>query len=413
MEKTAAPRPQRGQIMGQATTLGWRVPCPAAPTGPVPFAPLQKLHQAALAAWPSVDALNTTGKVQSPEPLLTYAAALFVSARQRPEMAHILKTLGASVLHALAFVYAQSAPAAAARAAHHAVDTWSALGLPIPWAPTALVLLLDLQGQAHTQWSLGGGGGGGEPAHALRIAGLYAAAETDEDELIGGHVRAGRAFWTSVALRTSAPATPTTHERMTLTGTYLSEQLTLAERYLEAAASTLESAVRGVPAMEKGLTPLLKTTREEATSRRNARLAYEHSVGAYVERDLSQLGQPPLELPEPAALAQPRGPSFDATLQQAMDAWAASQAALSLGATKATAPAAAYSLPSIVARLMGLKEEVVVKTNPTLRTVDTWCAAVLSATHVFEQAYELGYGGPDRTEGLAEVREARALLLSS
>jgi hypothetical protein len=61
---------------------------------------------------------------------------------------------------------------------------------------------------------------------------------------------------------------------------------------------------------------------------------------------------------------------------------------------------------------MGLKEEVVVKTNPTLRTLDTWCAAVLAATHVFEQAYELGYGGPDRAEGLAEVREARALLLS-
>jgi hypothetical protein len=386
-------------------TLAWRVPCPAA-IGPVPFASLEKLHRAAVAVWPTDDRGS-----HKPEPLVTYAAALFVSAQQRPELAHVLKAQGASVLHALSFMYARSAPAAAARVAHLAVDTWAVLGVDVPWAPPALVLLLDLQAKVHAQWAEGS-----EAAHALAIAGLYAAHEKTEEAQIAAHVKAGQAFWTSVALRLSAPPLPTAKERATLAPTYLQGQFDLAERYAEAAAGVLETAARALPTMDAVFAPLLKLAREEALLRRNERLARENNIGAYVTRDLTIASlldaAEPLPLPAPAAAstADVSGAQFDATMRRAMDAWTATETAASLGRVAPAASPGTMNLNNIMARLLGLKEEDVVRNDRSLRTAEAWRAAILAATHQYEWAYGLGYGGPEREAGMAMVKEAREIL---
>jgi hypothetical protein len=397
-----APRPGGGQtFLTQAATLAWRVPCPPAPGL---FAPLEKLRQAAVAAWPS-----GPGTGVKPEPLVAYAAALFVSARQRPEMGALLKSQGASVLQALAYMYAATKPDAAARAAHLAADTWASLGEPVPWNPTSLVALLDLQAQTHVLWSASS-----EAATALAIAGLFA---SPVEEGLEPYHKAAHAFWTSAALLLATPAAPTLKERESLTTTYLVGQYALRERHAEAAVATLESALRNCrqESLKGALEALLKSTREEALHKRNERLAFGNSIGTYIGgHPQSPVDLPPLALPEPAALA-PGTPSpategnFDGTLRRAMDAWSATDAAGSLGRPAPSATPKTMDHVAILARLLGVSEETV-RAQKGLRAAETWRAAVLAACHQYEWAHGLGYGGPDREEGLAKVREARELL---
>jgi hypothetical protein len=365
----------------------------------VPFASLEKLRQAAVAAWPP--------EVSKPEPLVAYAAALFVSARQRPEMGPLLKSQGASVLQALAYMYAPTKPDAAARAAHLAADTWASLGEPLPWSPTSLVALLDLQAQAHALWS-----SSSETATALAIAGLFA---SPVDEELEPYHKAAHAFWTSAALLLATPAAPTLKERESFTIIHLTGQFALRERHAEAAVATLESALRSCrqERLKPALEAVLKSTREEALRKRNERLAFGNSIGTYIG------GQPqspwdllPLALPEPVPVPVPGPPtsaegSFDGTLRRAMDAWSATEAAGSLG--RPSAAPKTMDHVSILARLLGVSEETV-RAQKGLRAVEAWRTAVLAACHQYEWAHGLGYGGPDREEGLAKVREAKELL---
>lgn len=391
-------RPAGGQILAQAASLAWRVPCPRAPgpDEPAVLAPLESLRQAAVAAWPQADA-GAAGVGGKPAPLVAYAAALFVAARCRPELSHTLRKQGATVLHALAYLYAEAEPQAAARAAHLAADTLHRLGEPAPWEPAARTALLDLQAQVHAAWT----GSKGTAADAFGIARLYAAAQSDDV-----YAAAAAAFWTRTGLMLASPPVPTPQERLTLSTDYLSRQFALRERHAGAAVAVLEPIVRSGLAEQR-----LKEAREELRQRQAERLAYVNSIGAYVAAEPSPVDAEPLELPEPTVveLAHVRA-EFDATLQRAMDAWAATDAGRALGRPPTALQPETRVLSNILGRAMGCGE-LGAREVPSLRTAEAWKAALLATATQMEAAYALGYGGVGREADLEKVRQAREVLL--
>jgi hypothetical protein len=422
------------QTLPLATSLAWRVPFPSllSADSPAPLAPLNGLRDAAILAWPKASRKNS-GQT---DPLVAYAGALFAASRLRPELGSVLKRDGAQVLHALAYLYATIEPpselstAAAARAAHLAVDTWKAEAADVPWphAPEALTVL-DLQAAAFAGFT------SVEPqraaAAALAIAALYEReAPSRGDPAL--FAKAAEAHWRATGIALCAPSAPTMEERGTHTFSFLTAKYTLRQRHFDAATSLLSTTARNLSGagagedLQRAFKSAFEATEKIATRVDVECQAFESNIGAYVNKPAptSTGAKTPaeeimLELAQPEEEVGLRpNYAFDLILHRAMDSWSATAQARSLRSSPPPDPMARVRPPNttlvnIMSRILACPEERLIKGGSSglkLRTAQEWRAALLGAAAQWLRAYDLGYGGVDREMGRQQVEEAVKLL---
>jgi hypothetical protein len=338
----------------------------------------------------------------------------------------VLKRDGAQVLHALAYLYATIEPpselstAAAARAAHLAVDTWKAEAADVPWphAPEALTVL-DLQAAAFAGFT------SVEPqraaAAALAIAALYEReAPSRGDPAL--FAKAAEAHWRATGIALCAPSAPTMEERGTHTFSFLTAKYTLRQRHFDAATSLLSTTARNLSGagagedLQRAFKSAFEATEKIATRVDVECQAFESNIGAYVNKPAptSTGAKTPaeeimLELAQPEEEVGLRpNYAFDLILHRAMDSWSSPPPD-----PMARVRPPNTTLVNIMSRILACPEERLIKGGSSglkLRTAQEWRAALLGAAAQWLRAYDLGYGGVDREMGRQQVEEAVKLL---
>jgi hypothetical protein len=429
-----ASRHAASQILTQASVLGWRVPCPpvlsAEGQNAVPVS-LCKLRAAAVSTWPK----PAPPVGERTEPLVCYVAALSVTVRQRPELRAHLKAEAAQCLQALAFIFGTQAATAnqdrsvyalaSARAAHLATETFTDARREVPWA-LEMPRLLDLQADALHAFQAAAAPGTG----ARNVAQLYErtleGTPPAEGTLYDGYLRTGLAHWQAVVFVLAAPNPPTSQELQTCTASYLQGQWHLRERHYTAATTALETAVRKLARAELPKSPQSKELLVALRNRMNQAVAegsrvsaergtHDAKVGNYIdapalvastaEADLANLILPdPSDVP---ARLEERF-QFDRALQNEMDLWSGTDAALSLTAAPAP-PSPVRTLATVMARVLGCSEQTLMSTR-ALRSVDVWRAALVGALRQWLRSHAMGFGGVDREHKRQQVEQALRLL---